>query len=166
MKRLCLLMAVVSIVCCREAPQPQTFHVGRQEIEFVVPQEWEALDHGNQLTLRRGEDRVVLFDLGPLTPPTKTKGPPPTLSDVAETLPELHDRRREVASRVNRSVDGHTALQLETWLSLTHIDRRHLLLILNGDRVLSIRCDRCDSATSDAFESVVKTLQFKSGSRT
>jgi len=87
---------------------------------------------------------------------------PVSLAEMAD----VHDPRREVKSRVDRSVDGHSALDIETWSTLTHADPRHLILISNEGRVLSIRCDRCDAPARTAFESVMKSLHFASGSRT
>jgi hypothetical protein len=88
-------------------------------------------------------------------------------SIVDDALPRLgHDEsRREVKSRQTTSVDGREAMSVETWMTLTHSDRRCLLLIVNAGRALAIRCDRCEGAAADAFQDVTVSLHFADASR-
>jgi len=134
-----------------------------QRAEFEAPDAAKAFRSAwSAATSARGIPYgVVASELDSMIAATDTMKPL-ALGDMADD----RDPRREVKSRVDRSVDGHSALDIETWSTLTHADPRHLILISNAGRVLSIRCDRCDAAARTAFESVMKSLHFASGSRT
>ena len=93
--------------------------------------------------------------------------PAPIESIVRDALPRLgHDQsRREVKSMRETSVDGREAMTVETWMTLTHADRRCLLVVVNAGRALAVRCDRCEGTAAEAFDDVTVGLHFAEASR-
>lgn len=156
-----LAIVLLLVACSAEPPVVRTFHPGEHHIQLIVPEGWEALDQGQQIVLRNGENRLTFIDLGLVDPPTM-----PLDEIVDNALPVLgHDQRREVKWRRRIRVDGREGMALETWMTLTHEDPRRMLVLVNGGRVLALRCDRCAGATSDAFDRVAESLHFAAGSR-
>ena len=93
--------------------------------------------------------------------------PAPIDRIAADALQRIgHDQsRREVKSRQETRVDGREAMVIETWMTLTHSDRRCLLVVVNAGRALALRCDRCEGAPADAFNDATVSLHFAAGSR-
>jgi len=89
---------------------------------------------------------------------------PASMERIADDALKLlgHDQRREVKSRQALRVDGREAMEVETWMALTHGDPARFLVVINDGRTLALHCSRCDD---DAFERVAKSLHFAAGSR-
>ena len=68
--RVCVAMALVlaSMSGCAKAPNTETADVGHHRVRFVLPKDWERLDHGRQQLFRMGENQISLVDEGPATP--------------------------------------------------------------------------------------------------
>ena len=93
--------------------------------------------------------------------------PAPIEEIVEDALPRLghEEHRREVKSRQVTKVDGREAMEVATWMTLTHSDPRCLMVAVNGGRALALRSDRCDGVEAEAFEEVLLSLHFTDASR-
>jgi hypothetical protein len=109
----------------------------------------------------------VALDFDRLFAAIEEMKPAPIDKIVDDALPRLgHDQfRREVKSRQATRVDGREAMEVETWMTLTHSDPRCLLLIVNEGRALAVRCDRCDGDMAKIFDDVTVSLHFAAESR-
>ncbi len=89
--------------------------------------------------------------------------PLPLLVDAG--LAELgHDQRRDVKARRPMTVDGHEALDVETWNRLSHQNPERLMFVENDGYLLVLRTGQsADRETVRAFESVLDRLQFLAG---
>lgn len=62
-----ILVMAVGPGCSAGNTKPQTVEVGHHRVTFVLPEDWEHLDHGRQQLFRNGETQISLVDLGPGT---------------------------------------------------------------------------------------------------
>ena len=163
-----VLVLTASAACAREnaAPAPTEFELGAHRVAVIVPTGWEALDQGRQKRFRHGEFSIVLENLGPAMPPARD---PEALVDWA--LAEIgaavgHDQRREVKSRRTFELDGHEAIDIETWNRLDHSNPQRILFLTADDDVLTLHTERMAFQDSlDAFDAIRDSLHFVSARR-
>ncbi|MBV9494069.1 MAG: hypothetical protein JOZ54_07465 [Acidobacteria bacterium] len=90
---------------------------------------------------------------------------PAPLDAIASSVPARlgEDDRYEQKSLDMHRIGEREAMAIETWRKLSHVDPRRCLVILDGDRILAMHCERCDDK---AFADVAASLQFADASRT
>jgi len=59
-------LALAFVVGCSKA-KTESVVVGHHRVQFVLPKDWEHLDHGSQQLFRLGENQISMVDLGPAT---------------------------------------------------------------------------------------------------
>ena len=131
------------------AAVPKEPEVGSYRAQASAPAGWELLDQGAQKRFRKGESEIVLQNLGQAT---RTVAPGETepirdlyqLADwgLATLTPLRNDDRREVKSRRRIVVDGHEAMDIETWNRLDHTWPQRLLFVRAGDDLFALHTTR------------------------
>ena len=72
-----------------------------------------------------------------------------------------HDQRRDVKSRRTLTVDGHDAVEIETWSRLDHTYPQRFLFVADSGDLLALHTPReADAASAKVFESVSDSLHF------
>jgi hypothetical protein len=156
-------MLVVTLASCarQEAPPvPKTLEFGAHRLLVTVPEKWELLDQGSQKRFRKSESEIVLRNLGRIPPELKTLD---ALADRAlEAIGSPGDKeRREVKSRTTILIDGHEAMEVETWSRLDHTYPQRLICIPAGDQLLALHTVRmADAETLEAFDAIRDSLHF------
>lgn len=139
-----------------ELPFRDELFVSQDEMERVRDP-WSTI-----LSTPKGTDyREVAADFERLLAAIGVMRPAPLGRIVDDALPRLgHDQRREVKSRRAIEGNGREMMMVETWMALTHSNPGCLFVVVNGGRVLALRCDRCEGEAFDAFERLAASLQF------
>ena len=157
-----ILIVAAAASCARkiETPPAKEFQFGARRVQLVVPEGWEALDHGSLKRFRKGEFQIVLTYLGNrmMRPFANTD----QLIDWA--LEELgHNQRREVKSRREVTIDGRKALDIETWQRLDHTNPQRFLFVIDDNDLLALYTEgMAFQDTLAAFDAIRDSLHFVS----
>lgn len=161
-------LLVVSSNCRRDDPKPvpREFDFGARRVQVIVPDGWEALDQGQIKRFRKGEFEIVLQYLGTATPPPRDLD---TLVDWGLAILDAgvgHDQGREVKSRRPVTVDGHEAVDIETWSRLDHANPQRIFLVNDQGDLLALETVRMAFAdTLAAFDAIRDSLRFVTARR-
>jgi len=160
-------LVLATIGCGREVKTPDIPVTAEKQLEFgahrlqvVVPTGWEALDQGKQKRFRKGEQNIVLQNLG--SPTTQ-----------ARDLDELIDwglasigssERQEIRSRHVTTIDGREAVDIETWSRLDHSYPQKITFFKDEDDLFALTTEGMAFEDSlAAFDAIRSSLHFVSG---
>ena len=153
---LLVVALAVSSACAKpeDVGVPKELELSPHRIQLSVPAGWELLDQGSQKRFRNGESEIVLQNLGNLD---WEVGALKKLSD---------DERRQVKSRRPFLLDGHEAMEIETWNRLDHTWPQRFLFVRADDDVLALHTPRlADDETVKAFESIRDSIHLSASVR-
>jgi hypothetical protein len=169
MTRLSLGVLLLALpACARDVPNPvpYEFEFGAHRVEVTAPAGWEALDQGKQKRIRKGEQEIVLQNLGPATPPPRDLDELMEWGLAAVDAEVGHDQRREVKSRRTVTIDGRDAVDVETWNRLDHTNPQRILFVRNDGDLLALHtAGMALDDTLAAFDAIRGSLHFVSGRR-
>jgi len=155
-----MLVVAAASSCARkvETPPAKEFQFGARRVQLIVPEGWEALDHGSVKRFRKGEFAIVLTYLGDRLTPSSHN----TDQLIDSALGELgHNQRREVKSRREITIDGRKALNIETWQRLDHTNPQRFLFVIDDDDLLALHTEGMALQDSlAAFDAIRDSLHF------